>query len=236
MHIKLGAIEFSVPAAFAQTLMSGMRNLPKGTTAFREGSSFDYVVLVMDGWLSTTKSFESGDTQLIDFGLPGDLLVPATADGVTAGLTATALTDVEICMIPTAVWHDMLHEIPALRTTHEHMEAAERARLSERILRLGKGNAKTRIAYALLELCVRLDALETCEVTSFHIPLTQAKIGDFTCLSTVHVCRMMGEFVQAGLIQTEDHLDIHITDLKHLSELAGIQADHLAFEIKPELT
>ncbi len=236
LDIQLGSFEFELSGYMGEAFSKGVRTFPKGATLFQEGDRFDGVALVIDGWISTTKSFESGEMQLIDFGLPGDFLEPATADGVTSGLTATAVTDATVCFVPSPVWEKLLHADGRVREAVEHMKAAERARFSERILRLGKGSAKTRIAYAMLEFCVRLDALKTYKNKSFHIPLTQANIGDFTGLSTVHVCRMMGDFVKDGVIETDDHLDIHITDLKSLSAVAGINAEHLSYEIKPEMT
>jgi hypothetical protein len=43
---------------------------------------------------------------------------------------------------------------------------------------------------------------------------------------------MMGEFVKDGIIETDDHLDVHIIDLEALSDIAGIRPENLKLEIK----
>jgi CRP-like cAMP-binding protein len=232
VNIRLGALDFSLPDAVSEEIKATNKSFSVGATILPEGDVIAGIILVVDGWVATTKSLENGDVQLIDFILPGDFLDPATADGATSAVSVTAQTDCTICTIPVRTWDSLLKSDLSIRTEVVRGQAAERTRFSERILRLGKGNAKTRIAYALLELCVRLDALSARAGNSFHIPLTQGDIGNFTGLSTVHVCRMMGEFVKDGIIETDDHLDVHIIDLEALSDIAGIRPENLKLEIK----
>ncbi|MEL6646774.1 MAG: Crp/Fnr family transcriptional regulator [Pseudomonadota bacterium] len=233
MKIRLGASNYSLSHAMSQTLKDSIRLLPRGTSLAHEGDQFASVIIVQDGWLSTEKSLENGARQLIDFVMPGDVLDPATANGPTVALSVSAITRVSLFIVPADLWRDLLTENQRVRDAVEHMRAAYRARVSERILRLGRGDARTRIAFALLEFCVRLDALGQSPNQSFHIPLTQAHIGDFVGLSAVHVSRVISGFKKAGIIETDDHLDIYITDLNALCHIAGIQAETLASEIRP---
>ncbi|WJY21601.1 Crp/Fnr family transcriptional regulator [Fontisubflavum oceani] len=214
-------------------LRRNARRVRAGHVLVQDGDEFDKVIVVIEGWLATSKSFEDGEQQIIDFILPGDILDPATADGLTVGVTLEAVTDALVSIIPASVWQTMLKTSPTLEDMVGHLWAATQARTSERLLRLGKGTAPMRIAFAILELSLRLRALGHDTDTAFHLPLTQKALGDYTGLSSVHVCRTMRRLVRHGVIETSDHIDIRIVDLQTLSEIAGIDVKRLQQEITP---
>ena len=102
------------------------------------------------------------------------------------------------------------------------------------MLRLGKSCAETRIAYVLIELCLRLSACaQPAGDCAFHVPLGQQQLGDFIGLSSVHVCRTLRRLSRQGIITTGDHMDIEIHDLTALTELAGVDLADLRTEIIP---
>ncbi|UWQ61005.1 Crp/Fnr family transcriptional regulator (plasmid) [Leisingera caerulea] len=231
--LRVGAMEFDSRDAALNSFRRNVQRVPANKILLHDGEHNCKVIVVIDGWLATSKSSLNGEVQLIDFMLPGDIADPTSADGKTAGLNIEAVTEALISVIPLAVWHRMLAESPRLARANEHVQAAERARLSERMLRLGRGSAESRIAYALIELCLRLKPLGLSENCAFHLPLTQRHIGDFTGLTAVHVCRTLRRFVRNGLVETADHMDIRITDLGTLSDIAGVEPERLAAEITP---
>lgn len=213
-------------------LRGSARKVSAGSVLLQDGEEWDQVLIVLDGWLATSKSFEDGEIQIVDFGLPGDILDPAGGDGETAGVAVDAITDATVVMVPLGRWHAMLNASPRLADLVDHIRAAGRARAAERLLRLGKGTAAARVTYALLELCIRLNAIGAAQSESAcHLPLTQKDIGDFTGLSSVHVCRTMRRLVRHQIIETEDHLDIRIRDIEALSDLAQADPALLAREI-----
>ena len=63
------------------------------------------------------------------------------------------------------------------------------------------------------------------------MPLGQQQLGDFTGLSSVHVCRTLRRLNRVGVIWTGDHMDITIKDLPALAELAQVDLAALRKEI-----
>ncbi|WP_375551785.1 Crp/Fnr family transcriptional regulator [Rhodophyticola porphyridii] len=216
-----------------RTFARTAQQIRAGTVILQDGDEFDKVILVVDGWLSSSKSFEDGEAQIIDFILPGDILYATNGDGTTVGLTLEAITDARVSIVPARTWQTMLKASPDLARAVGRIRAAAQARTSERLLRLGKGSAPMRIAFAILELSLRLRSLGHDMEETFHLPLTQKAIGDYTGLSSVHVCRTMRRLVRHNIIETSDHIDIRILDLAALSEIAGIDVERLEQEITP---
>lgn len=171
---------------------------------------------MLDGWLSLSKSLKDGQTQIIDFALPGDFLDVASADGTICGFNVEAITDVTVAVVSVAEWENLIQKSPAAHGVYMKAAAAARMRISERMLRLGKGSAEKRVAYALLELCTRIHATDQFVTGSFHVPLRQQQFGDFVGLSSVHVCRSLRRFVRQNIISMRDHMDINIIDAVQL--------------------
>ena len=63
------------------------------------------------------------------------------------------------------------------------------------------------------------------------MPLGQQQLGDFTGLSSVHVCRTLRRLNRIGVIRTGDHMDILIRDLPALADLAQVDLAALRKEI-----
>ncbi|MBY6069407.1 Crp/Fnr family transcriptional regulator [Leisingera aquaemixtae] len=231
--LRIGAMDFDGSDIALLNFRNSLQSVPANRTLLHDGADSGKIIIVADGWLATSKSSLSGEVQLIDLLLPGDIADPTSADGKTAGLNIEAVTDAKVCAIPLPVWHKMLAASPRLARANELVQAAERSRLSERMLRLGRGSAESRIAYALIELSLRLKPLGLSENGAFHLPLTQQRIGDFTGLTAVHVCRTLRRFVRNGLVETADHMDVRINDLTTLAKVAGVEPDRLAAEITP---
>ena len=172
------------PKGFSQRFGSGQ--LIKNETDLTAS-----LFIILDGWVSLMKSLPNGQTQIIDFGLPGDLFDLSSADGITAVIGLEAITDTTIAVLPHEDWL-ALHQSSAEFANILGVEAAAiRSRIAERMLRLGRGSAEERLAYAFLELGIRSGAMIGNKPRRFSLPLTQQQIGDFMGLTSVHVCRTM---------------------------------------------
>lgn len=211
----------------------GFRN---GSVLLLEGEECTSIYCVIDGWLALSKALEEGQNQIIDFALPGDIVDPASADGVTSSVMIEALTDGSVAILPYRNWDRMTRDWPDLRRMAHLIEAAKQARRAERMLRLGKGTAEMRVAYALLEFCIRLDTACKEDRPTFHVPLTQQQLGDYVGLSSVHVCRTMRKMARNGVLEMRDHMDVTVLDTKELAKLAGVDVETLKREIVPPIS
>jgi len=209
------------------------RSFSAQSTLLIEGDHSQAILLVLEGWLALSKSLADGQKQIIDFSLPGDFVDTCTADGETSLITIEALTPGSLATIPYGHWDQMTQVLPNLRGMAHIMDMSEHSRRAERMLRLGKGTAEMRLAYALLELGIRLGSVGETENQTFHIPLTQQLLGEFIGLSSVHVCRTIRRMIRNGIVAMAGHMDIRIIDLDALADMAGVDPSALKREIVP---
>lgn len=218
---------------FEDILRRDRRRVSQGTILKSEGDESHLRYYVVEGWLTVFKSLENGERQILEFVLPVESYDPTGADGHTSFVQIEALGDATIVTIDKTKWARLLDNDPELRSSERLRDIAQQARQSERMLRLGKSSAETRIAYVLIELCMRLSGVGGNYDCAFHVPLCQQQLGDFIGLSSVHVCRTMRRLSRQGLITTSDHMDIAIHDVPALASLAGVDPKALRDEIIP---
>jgi len=219
--------------ALEELLGRDKRAVAKGTILKSEAEESNVRFCVLDGWLAVSKSLRDGEQQIFDFILPGETYDPTSADENTSFVQVETMCDAIIVTIGRTAWARLLQDHPDLHYSERVREIAAQARYSERMLRLGKSSAETRIAYALIELCMRLSAIHCTTDGGFYIPLGQKQLGDFTGLSSVHVCRTLRRMNRLGLITTHDHMEITIQDVSKLAQLAEVDIDALRKGIIP---
>ncbi|WP_108484331.1 Crp/Fnr family transcriptional regulator [Oceaniglobus ichthyenteri] len=219
----------------AQTLQVQCRipsvHAKQGTLIADEGDFADHSILLLKGWIGLSKTLISGDRQIIDVMLPGDFALIGTEIVPVAACSVEALSDVEYIVV-----HPMAANGPdaafiRLRKLMAASILTAQSRTSELLLRLGRGNAANRIAYALLEFYVRLEYVGRTQGTRFEFPITQQKLGEFTGLTNVHVCRTLRRFEREGLISHPDSGTICLEDVATLCALADIDIGLLKEEI-----
>ncbi|MFO7757267.1 MAG: Crp/Fnr family transcriptional regulator [Roseovarius sp.] len=218
---------------FEQILRRDQRTVARGTILRAEGDESPARFHVMEGWLAVSKSLQDGEQQILEFILPGETYDPTAADGRTSFVELKALCDAAVVAIDRKVWARLLRDTPELWDAEVVRDVAAQARQSERMLRLGKSSAETRIAYVLIEFCLRLSGGHMGRDCGFHVPLGQQQLGDFIGLSSVHVCRTLRRLARQGIITTGDHMDITIHDVAALADLAGVEIAALRAEIIP---
>jgi CRP-like cAMP-binding protein len=113
--------------------------------------------------------------------------------------------------IVAALWANMMQEAAMLR---------------ERVCRLGRTNARARIAYLFCEFLWRYRAVGLGEDHTLAMPLTQVEIADTLGLTPVHVNRVLQDLRRDGLITMDRRpLTLHRPD--QLQDLAECSQDYL---------
>jgi CRP-like cAMP-binding protein len=218
-------------AALERVLNANKRDFRAGTILTMEGGESGSVYVVLSGWLAVSKSLPDGARQIVDIVLRGELIDPSSADGDTTAVQVEALSCVTVAIVPRAAWRQLSEADPSVRNLQAMTIAAALSRMSERILRLGKASAESRIAYALIELCMRVSAIGGGDRGVYHLPLTQQHLGEYVGLSSVHVCRTMRRLTRSGVITMADHMNLVIDDLDRLAESAGVDVETLRDQI-----
>jgi CRP-like cAMP-binding protein len=219
--------------AFEQLSDANLQEVARNRSLQLSSDHSQSIYFVLAGWLVISKSTEDGQRQIVDFVLPGEVFDPGSAKAKQSSTDLTALTRAKVAIIPQSGWQDLLRHHHKLQQILDRRTAASYSRISERLLRLGKAQAETRIAYAICELCLRSSNLGLVDGTEFHLPVTQQVLGDFVGLSSVHVSRTLRRLRRANIVRTGDHLDIVIQDVDRLAEVAEVDLDDLRTEIIP---
>lgn len=207
------------------------RRAERGTILAYESDFADHSLLLLEGWIALSKTLPEGDTQIIDIMLPGDFALVGTQMLPVAACTVEALSDIEYIVIRAGEANGPDPASARLRHILAASILTTQSRTSELLLRLGRGDAASRIAYALLEFHTRLEAVGRTEGMRFEFPITQQKLGEFTGLTNVHVCRTLRRFERDGIISHPDSRSIELTDMAALCDLADIDIDLFRDEI-----
>ena len=212
------------------------RGFRAGATLKLEGDDNGAVYVVLSGWLAMSKSLANGARQIVDIVVPGGIIDPSSAQGDICAVQVETLSYARIAVVARAEWNRLCDVDASVRQFQAVTAAAALSRMSERMLRLGKASAESRIAYALIELCLRLSAIGGGSGNTYHLPLTQQRLGEYTGLSSVHVCRTIRRLTRGGLIDMSDHMDIVIHDIDVLACIADVDLEVLRRQIIVEST
>lgn len=225
-------MEPATSSRLSELLEKNLRQIRAGVDIFAEGDEAAPILCVVDGWVALNKSLEDGHVQTIDIIVPPDIVLPTAADEQHSIYDVHALTDATVSSISRVELDRIeISDPPKFWTSVRARSAPAHARVAERTLRLGQGSAEMRIAYVLIELCLRLSAHKGEQGSEFDLPLTQQQIGEFAGLSSVHVCRTLRRLSRKGLIDTSDNLRIVIHDIEGLAEIADAELDVLKSEL-----
>lgn len=224
----LAPVDGSTSDQLGKILKTHLREMKPGQLIIMEGDQSASVLCLLSGWLSLSKSLPYGESQIVDLALQGEII---EADGDVSAVTIEAVSQASVAVIPVAIWDEIKQQRPDLGRISTQIRAASRSRMAERMLRLGRGRAAVRMAYALLELNVRLEANGQAHEGKYHLPMNQRILGNFVGLSSVHVCRTLSKLVSDGIIRATGQMSIEILDFDALTEIAGVDLVALRREI-----
>lgn len=167
-------------------------------------------ILSLDGRRQITKILLPGE-----FCNAYDAKIHAPMEGIDI------LAPAQLAAIP----NDAFGEISSSATMQSALsnlviEAAFSARSTIAII--GRGSARSRIAYFLSELARRMTELDLLDSLHGNLPLTQDQIADATGLTGVHVNRTLSQLRSMGLMSGVG-TTVQIADFPRFSALAGLK-------------
>jgi CRP-like cAMP-binding protein len=169
-------------------------NLVDEVSAPRQG------FVVTRGLACRYRALSNGSRQILTFLIPGDFFdlhgfLLSVADHSVITMAPTRLATIDRDKVSEMVMHR-----PRLGAALWWSAMQEAAMLRERIVMLGRKNARARVAYFFCELFWRHRAAGLSEDHSLQLPLTQTDIGDALGLTSVHVNRVLQGLRRDGLI------------------------------------
>ncbi len=190
--------------------------IKKGTVLFEEGEHLNGVICIRNGACKLTKLSANGKDQIVKFIKRGDLLGQRSViSNEAVNLTATALNDMEVCIIPkseilTAFKNNHNFSVELIRDVCHELKDANNA-----VVNMAQHNVKQRLAKALLYL---EDTFGTDENGVLNIYLSREELANTIGTATESAIRLLSDFKKEDLIAFEGK-KIKILNPKRLSSM-----------------
>ncbi len=204
-------------------------SFPADVDIVAEGMAPRSVFLILQGMAIRYRSLADGGRQIMTFLIPGDLCDMHVFLARAMDHSIGTITPVRIAAISRERLMDVFTRRPRISAALWWSSMQEEAMLRERIVSLGRRDARGRIAYILCELLWRYAAVGLTSNGTFQLPLTQTELGDTLGLTPVHVNRILKEFRSRKLISV-DRKVISLLDVQKLQETADFTQDYLQLE------
>lgn len=225
---KLGAFE-----ALSNDEMSALdrlydrrRTYPAGRDIVHQGQTDQSAYILASGWVCSYKLLSHGARQIVDFQIPGDFLGLRSVLFRSSDHNIEPVTRVEASEVLAKDLLETFSNTPRLATAVLWAASRDEAMLVERLVGIGRRDAKERMAHFLLELGTRLKLVGLGSSLGYACPLSQYLLADALGLSAVHVNRVLRELREGGLVTFQNgHVEIH--DLDALVLLADFDRTYL---------
>lgn len=190
------------------------RRFEAGETIYADGDRFRFIYAVRTGSCKTTMLRPDGREQVAGFHMAGEFLgFEGLAEGVH-GTTATALQDMQVCLIPYQRLVAVTASYPGAKDLLAHVMGHEIVHEHSLLVLLGLTDAPERLAAFLLNLSQRF-AARGWSPREFHLPMSRREIASFIGLKVETVSRTLTLFERRGFISKRGRA-LRITDLDGL--------------------
>jgi len=208
------------------SLVQQRKPVDRGSTLFSAGSTQGKLYVVRAGSFKTYVDLPDGDTQLLGFHLPGELLGLDALPSDTHRCNAEALERASVCEVPFNELARVALQLPELQQQLYRVMSAEYAREQEHMVMMGRRQAPSRLAIFLRSISDRRKrlGLDPMELT---LSMSRQDIANYLGLVIETVSRLMSRFQSQGILQVERRI-VHIRDMDALHALAEGSSDESA--------
>ena len=127
-----------------------------------------------------------------------------------------AISECRIASFHCEAFSNVVFEFPSIGKALFREASINAAISRERMANLGRRDSRTKIAYLLCELSIRLSQSTGAELQEFLLPLTQEQISDIVGVTPMHVSRVLKDLENDGLIARTRRM-IQVRDRKLLA-------------------
>jgi CRP-like cAMP-binding protein len=215
-----------------QGIRNGTRVLPHGATIHAEGDPVTQAYTLFDGYAIRYRMLPSGQRQVLQFVLAGDLLYHL-GDGPQLWPDAAEVVDhAVLCALSAQGLQRLFDEQIEVAHKIAMIRESEKRLLEEHIMDMGQRSALEGVARLLLELFLQERQRGRFAGPHCHLPFRQHDIGDALGLSSVHVSRVLAELREAGLLTLRDR-QLTIPDVHRLADRLGVEPGGTPSEATP---
>jgi CRP-like cAMP-binding protein len=139
----------------------------------------------------------------MSFHIPGDIPDLQSIHLTVMDHSLGTLTRSKVAFIPHHSVRNLTRAWPRIADALWRDTLVDAAIFREWMVGIGRRSAHQRIAHVLCEMLVKSKAVGLAQDHSYHLPVTQAELGDALGLSTVHVNRVLQDLRKDGLLLFE---------------------------------
>jgi CRP-like cAMP-binding protein len=192
----------------------------------REGQEPRAVRLILSGWACRYKGLPDGRRQIVGFFIPGDFCDLNVYILREMDHSIGAITRVSYAVIAPDEMERLIADRPRVARALLWDELVNASIQREWLLNVGQRSARERIAHLLVEMFLRLRAVQLTDGDSCEFPITQNDIAEATGLTSVHVNRSLQDLRRDGLIELAQKR-LTIPDLDALMRVAMFNPNYL---------
>jgi len=199
--------------------MARRRTVTKGEVVAWAGDRSTICANIVSGVLKLATSMPDGREQIVGLLFAGDFLGDPFAEDVS--LTATALSDADLCIYPRSGFERILEGHPKLERMllRRTIDSLEEAR--GRMLTLGRRSAGEKVAGFLLDMSAKVSAGRGPGADGgFDLPISRGQIADVLGLTIETVSRQMTALKTAAIVKLAGR-SVVILDRQALAARAG---------------
>lgn len=198
------------------------KNLDREQTLYAAGQPFRALYVVRSGAFKTYAVDNEGETQVLGFHLPGEIM---GLDAIASGrheCSAEALDKSSACEMPYDRLEEVARELPGLQQELMRVISREVQHDQRHLVMIGRKVALERLAIFLHSLSQRLERVRR-DPHVFVLPMSRRDIANYLGLVIETVSRLFSRLAELGVIEVE-RKTIRILDPAKLRELAGDHA------------
>jgi CRP-like cAMP-binding protein len=190
-----------------------------GQTIVALSEPMEKLYIPLEGWSIRSRYLDDGRRQIINFQLPGDYFDLMSIVGARSDHTITAAMDTKLRVYDGDAFLRAIQRSPKLASAFWWVTVQEETILRQQIVRIGRMNARERIANFILELNRRQTIAEGKPSDFVPLPVPQALMADALGLSVVHISRSLTQMRMQRLLSTSRR-GIEILDRDAMINLA----------------
>ena len=195
------------------------RMIGRDQSLYSAGRPFHALYVVRSGAFKTFTTDSHGESQVLGFHLPGEIM---GLDAIASGqhqCTAEALEKSSACEVPFERLEEVARELPGLQQQLMRVISREVLHDQRHLVMIGRRAALERLAIFLHSLSERLQRMRR-DPTLFVLPMSRRDLANYLGLVIETVSRLFSRLAELGVIEVE-RKTIRILDPEKLRELAG---------------
>jgi CRP/FNR family transcriptional regulator len=207
---------------FVSRFKSGELNVQAGTSILLQSTNSPHLYTVLSGWAFRYKTLPDGRRQILNYGLPSDLIGLQGSVNDEMQHSVEALTDVMLCVFPREKLWELYSNYPTLAFDITWIAAREEQILDEGLLNVGRRTAMERLAHLLLVLFQRAEEVGLTKGNSIQFPFTQQHVADTLGMSLVHTNKTLQKLTATKTVRWKERR-FDLLDREALAEIANYE-------------